>query len=579
MKKFLLIFLSLCNAVSAQTFPVQNLTVAGFSTFTGQSTFTLSPTGPTPLAGDNTTKMATTAFVQSSLFGLPYAPLLSPNFSGTPTAPTQGLGDATTALATDAFVQRAVGGFNGSVGVTAPVTLGILNVNNILSVSGAGIVTLPVSSTYPNGTSIRMVFRTSGSSILAQGSDQLFPAYGSATVSNFNAGDEVTVTSNGAGGWVLSGVKHQACANVMDNGGNNTASANNDTAWVNALNSTSFSFSHCVYFPAGYYNFSNVGLNYSVNGTSITVKGDGPGVSVLRWTAGNAGGGINFTTTNGTMTAHVRDLSILGGGVGGGAALSFNNTSTTGGPAPQSQSDVTNVEIRGLDGFNATDYWSFGIAVNNWSQWNFTNVFVGGGSNFSGTGVVVQGTAAPTGIVYNFQGCTFNFLSVGIVYGNYIQGVTVNQSNFDTNIGVSVPVSQSNLDQLAVTASQFGINTGRGIDVESLVPNTQITGNLFIVPVSSNGIVLNNTGLFTIVGNSFNEGTGGSGRNGINISNSAGGPGVITGNIFDGMVGGSGVLLQSTSSNVNVQSNVYSGNTNNVSNSCSSGCTVGGGSQ
>jgi len=44
-----------------------NLTVGGTFTANNTATFAVSPTAPTPTAGDNTTKLATTAFVQSAL--------------------------------------------------------------------------------------------------------------------------------------------------------------------------------------------------------------------------------------------------------------------------------------------------------------------------------------------------------------------------------------------------------------------------------------------------------------------------------------------------------------------------------
>jgi hypothetical protein len=64
------------------------------------------PTGPTPVAGDNSTKLATTAFVKEAL--APFAPLASPALTGTPTAPTPAEGDNSTNLATTAFVQEAI---------------------------------------------------------------------------------------------------------------------------------------------------------------------------------------------------------------------------------------------------------------------------------------------------------------------------------------------------------------------------------------------------------------------------------------------------------------------------------------
>lgn len=104
-------------------------------------TFTGTPKAPTASAGDNTTQLATTAFVQQEISnaGIPSAssatpivngtgaagsstayargdhvhptdttraPVASPTFTGTPAAPTAGTGTSTTQIATTAFVQQ-----------------------------------------------------------------------------------------------------------------------------------------------------------------------------------------------------------------------------------------------------------------------------------------------------------------------------------------------------------------------------------------------------------------------------------------------------------------------------------------
>jgi hypothetical protein len=61
------------------------------------------PRAPTPAVGDNDTSIATTAFVTAS-----FAPIASPIFTGTPKAPTVIASDNSTSLATTAFVARAV---------------------------------------------------------------------------------------------------------------------------------------------------------------------------------------------------------------------------------------------------------------------------------------------------------------------------------------------------------------------------------------------------------------------------------------------------------------------------------------
>jgi hypothetical protein len=110
------------------------------------------PTAPTPSPGDNTTKLATTAFVTAAFTAPPVtsvfgrtgavvatsgdytvgqvtgaAPLASPTFTGTPAAPTPTFGDNTTKLATTAFVQAAIPAtgvvtFNGRSGTVIPVS-------------------------------------------------------------------------------------------------------------------------------------------------------------------------------------------------------------------------------------------------------------------------------------------------------------------------------------------------------------------------------------------------------------------------------------------------------------------------
>jgi len=119
-------------------------------------TFTGTPKAPTPAAGNNTTQVATTAFVQEALTalinGAPAtldtlkeiavainndpkfsttinnalalkAPLSSPELTGTPTAPTAAQSVNNTQIATTAFVKSAIAGMVGS----APAALDTLN--------------------------------------------------------------------------------------------------------------------------------------------------------------------------------------------------------------------------------------------------------------------------------------------------------------------------------------------------------------------------------------------------------------------------------------------------------------------
>jgi arginine deiminase len=74
--------------------------LASYATLASPS-LTGTPIAPTASTGDNSTQIATTAFVKAQA----YATLASPSLTGTPVAPTASTGDNSTQLATTAFVK------------------------------------------------------------------------------------------------------------------------------------------------------------------------------------------------------------------------------------------------------------------------------------------------------------------------------------------------------------------------------------------------------------------------------------------------------------------------------------------
>ncbi|EPR6232579.1 phage tail protein [Escherichia coli] len=84
-------------------------------------TFTGIPTAPTQAKTDNSTKLATTAYVKSVVAD--YAPLSSPALTGKPTAPTAAQTANDTQLATTAFVKAAIAALVAS----SPAALDTLN--------------------------------------------------------------------------------------------------------------------------------------------------------------------------------------------------------------------------------------------------------------------------------------------------------------------------------------------------------------------------------------------------------------------------------------------------------------------
>lgn len=327
-----------------------------------------------------------------------------------------------------------------------------------------------------------------------------------------------------------------------------------------------------ILFGPGTYSFAGA-ISYAMPSStaSCALLGAGAERTLLAFPAG---GGITLNLLGPNNSFHVRDFSILGGAANCGSALTINqNNASITNPAETQLSDVTNVTIRGSDGLAQTDYWTNGVVINRASSVNFTNLFCTGPSGQLGVGVVLQGTAAVIPVLFNLVGCVFNNLNVGLLYGAYVQGVTVSQCNFTfDNFGVLIQAAMVNLAQLLVTGCQFNCTTA-GIFTTSNPPGLMITNNFFIPQASSNCIVLTSVGLCTVTGNTF-FGLGVTGAVGINIVSSSAFA-VITGNAFVVMV--VAINLQAGSSNVNVQSNSYQACGTNVANAGTAN-VIGGGS-
>lgn len=374
---------------------------------------------------------------------------------------------------------------------------------------------------------------------------------------------------------------HSPIPNILDFGGDPTGVSDNSSALAAALASGPTG-RVAVYFPPGTYAFSAAFTYIFANSSaSLTILGAGPDVTNLLWAAG---GGLKINFLGPFNSVHLRDFSILTASVGTGNGLWLNQTnSSIAAPANSAASDVQNVTIRGSDGYVLADYWATALAITYVSNINFYNVFISGpapssgGYTTAGNGALIQGISTANGVVYNFDGCTFNYIGIGLNLGAYVQGVAVQSCNFTGGQqGVGVGVGQAGNDQLYIAGNQFN-NAGYGVVTGTHFDNTLITGNLFIVPGGATGIYLQNYNSFSVSANAFNSAGGAGSNNGIVIDQINGGiGGVVTGNSITGMTG-NGVQLTANSQRVNVQSNAYIANGTNVLNS-GVGNTVGGGS-
>lgn len=366
------------------------------------------------------------------------------------------------------------------------------------------------------------------------------------------------------------------CPSIEAYGGS-TTSTDNSAALTAALRATSGD-GRCVSFPPGRFAFASKFVFELPSGTAaVTLAGAGADVTDLYWPGG---GGLTIDYVGAENSVHIRDMSLTTGTTAVGSAIVFNQTQGDIGTQDNALSDLTNVAIRGADGYSQTDFWKIAVQVEKVSNVNFMGLVVSGpgGAAYStqGVGVELEGSAGDPSVVYNVSGATFNYLSKAIVYGQQVQGLSVSQSNFvGDEYGIYVQAGLSGLDQLTVQGSQFNCSTA-GIYVGSYLSNTLFSGNLFIVPNTGTGVRLQQAYLFSLMGNSFNTGSSAKSTSypmGIDIGNTVGG-GTITGNLFDNMV--TAIVLERGSTGVNVQSNEYSNDSTMVKN-LGSGNVVGGG--
>lgn len=134
------------NIAVASGAPFLSGGIGSFMPLSG-GTFSGTVLGPTPTTGDNTTKLATTAYVQSNLASYlsttaassTYAPKASPALTGTPTAPTPASSDNSTAIATTAFVQGLFSGVLATSGQFKLPTGHIVKYGTITGTFTAGV--------------------------------------------------------------------------------------------------------------------------------------------------------------------------------------------------------------------------------------------------------------------------------------------------------------------------------------------------------------------------------------------------------------------------------------------------------
>jgi hypothetical protein len=501
-------------------------------------------TATTQPLNDNTTKVATDAFVQNQIGAI--VPVAPGGVSGNVQFNNAGTFGGLTNTQLTADINTFTAGLSGAVPPSGGGTTNFLRADGTFANPGAGLPTIA------NG---HLIANATGGPATAQDtapSTWFDSAY-------CNTVGYVIVRLTGA--WTCS---NNFPRNVVWFGADPTGVAASDTAYNNAYTSLS-SIGGSIYFPTGNYSFTSAISKTLPNAQfSITLEGDGSTGTVLNWP--NASGGITFTASNIRNTFHVKNLTFTTTQVGSGTALSFSGLGGNNGQF--FQSDIHNVQVNGDDIGTATPtlhYWGIAIKIHNWSAVDVSNVNTYGphqapASAGGGVGLIYEGNSGTSSFstILNISRSSFNFHTTGIQLNDFWQGVTIDQANFNGEVGGSC-ISQTGgatgtLVLLTVTNSQFNC-AGAQIAFSSAVLNPTFIGNtISVFGNNQSGI---NTGAsgssgLIVIGNVFNLAGAFTGTFCI-VYGGAGG--VILGNMFNSCA--TPVNLEAASTNVGVSQNRY----------------------
>ena len=237
--------------------------------------------------------------------------------------------------------------------------------------------------------------------------------------------------------WETPSVQNQNTGiyNVMDYGAmnNGTNSAVTTIAINNAVTDLleNATFKGVLYFPPGKYLISTkIDITLPNAFSGITVRGDGPGISVLTFEASATGGlDVSFTAGGGYENQKgsviIKDLTVETMGVANGSGIYLHSTNTSS-PAPHKI--IENITLTGLE---TTNYWTYGIRLTDITFANINGVQYQGKSddaNWEGIAVLIEGENNPVDNFINNLRVWNSDKAVEITGTN--EGVTITQSIF-----------------------------------------------------------------------------------------------------------------------------------------------------
>jgi hypothetical protein len=445
-------------------------------------------------------------------------------------------------------------GSNWECTATSPITLGTTLLTFAQSTNPLASLVMPASTVLANPTGSPATATAVSFPIITGGAQGQIPVKNSATAGDASWRDDL---------WL----------NIEAFGGKGDNLTDNLTSYLTALLALGGQGGG-VYFPPGKYKFSaNAAFNLPGGIFSVSVIGAGQDATELVWP--NLLGGLTFNYAGISSSVHIRDLTLSTGQPSGGNALLLNMATSVVNVGVAATSDIYRVTMRGSDGYRQTNYWSTGLAIQNVSQIQVDNLTVSGSSSQQGIGTSIIGLpgSGTYAVLLDIAKSNYFGLATGLFYGSYVQGVTVDQTNFifvTTGIG-SAPGESGALVELAVTDSQFNpglVSGGVGINTGTFIGGLMVIGNFFVIGGPNQfGIVVQQAGHHCVAFNQI-QGLNSTGSFGVVIgARTSGAPGMVTHNDIYGFgSGGTGIWLQSTSASALVDGNLFANNTTTILN-------------
>ncbi|KVQ12476.1 gp53-like domain-containing protein [Burkholderia ubonensis] len=163
-----------------------------------------------PAVADNSAAIAPTSWIRSI-----FAPLASPAFTGSPQAPVPPQFDNSTKLATTAFVQQALGNFQGFVPLTASATLTASQTGSFIEARGTSGYSIALPPPLTPGLVFTIFNANSNSVTLSTSIGAIYSANNSSSSYILTVAQSAQLVSDGSNWVVISG---QAVGALLTNG-------------------------------------------------------------------------------------------------------------------------------------------------------------------------------------------------------------------------------------------------------------------------------------------------------------------------------------------------------------------------